>query len=222
MLVDRISGALSTNIDLIDARALAVNRKPKRFFQGQTPQNSAFVLTPEEAARLVAADPRSADVIHPYLIGKEIGKHAKPTRFVIDIPDDDIAKAKRYRGAFEHARAHVLPMREAAAEREKQDNAEKLAADPTARVNKHDANFLKRWWQLGYRRTDMLSAIGRIDRYAALSRVAVENKPSVWCSSMPRSAPATRCKCSTSTTSTALESCPQACISCGSANAPPR
>lgn len=178
--LDRISGALSPETDLITARSLGVNRKPKRFFQGQTPQNEAFVLQPEQARELAQADEHSRDVLHPYLIGKEIGDFAAPQRFVIDIPESDKPHAQKYSAAMKHIEKTILPTRKAAAEHEAIQNMERLREDPNAKTHAHDARFLKTWWQLGYRRAEMLRAIRASDRYLALSRVAVEEKPSVF------------------------------------------
>lgn len=178
--VDRISGALSGNTDLIAAKSLVVNQRPKRFFQGQTPQQAAFVVSAEAAVELVQADSRTAEILKPYLIGKEIGTQTKPLRFVIDNPETDQARARKYKAAFDLAEQEVLPARKAAFEEEERQNKERLAENPDAKPRKHDAGFLRHWWALGYRRTAMLGAIRRLDRYVALSRVAVESRPSVF------------------------------------------
>jgi hypothetical protein len=79
-----------------------------------------------------------------------------------------------------YLRESVLPTRLAAAEREAERNRELLEANPGARLNRHDANFLDKWWRLGYRRTDMVQALEGLDRYIALSRVAIEARQSVY------------------------------------------
>jgi hypothetical protein len=77
-----------------------------------------------------------------------------------------------------HLREAVLPDRQRAADKEAARNREALKADPAARVNWHDRNFVERWWQLGYRRADMVAELSRLDRYIALSRVAIEDRQS--------------------------------------------
>ena len=178
--LDRISGALSAEMDLIDAKDLSVNQSPKRFFQGQTPQHKKFVVSADDAKSLVGADAKSAEVLHPYLIGREIGKEAAPQRFIIDIATDDIAQAKRWRAAFEHAQQHVLPTRQAKAAAEEKNNLERREANPKAALRKHHRGFLARWWQLGYRREDMLNVLDKLDRYIAMSRVGIESRPPVF------------------------------------------
>jgi hypothetical protein len=77
-------------------------------------------------------------------------------------------------------RFEVLPVRQERAETEAARNAQALGRNPNARVNWHHRNFFERWWQLSYRRAEMLEAIGQLDRYIAISRVAVANRPSIY------------------------------------------
>lgn len=178
--VDEITGSLSPEIDLRAARSLGVNTSPKVTFQGQTPGNGGFVLTPDEARDIVRASFVSAEVIFPYLIGQELPDGGGPSRYIIDIPDADAALARRWGRAFEWVRERVLPARETAAAQEERRNREVLEENPRARVNTHHAAFLGRWWQHSYRRPEMVEAIERLPRYIALSRVAVEDRPSIY------------------------------------------
>lgn len=178
--VDEITGSLSPEVDLRRAARLETNRRPSHTFQGQTPGRGGFVLEPEQAAEIVARDPASAEVIHPYLIGQELNDAGLPTRYLIDIPADDLTAAQRWSGALDWVRQHVLPDRERAAEEERVGNEAALERNAQARVNWHHRNFLRRWWQLSYRRADLLEAIADLPRYIALSRVAVETRQSVY------------------------------------------
>lgn len=183
MDVEEITGSLSANTDLRAAEKLKANRKPKVCFQGQTPQHTpGFVLTEERARALVARDAKAADVIHPFLIGNELNGNGEPSRFVIDIPADDAMSAHVQAGAvvMEHLRSTVLPDREASAKKEAVKNAALLEANPSRKVTWHQRNFLERWWQLGWRRPELVDEIGKLDRYIALSRVAVWTRQSVY------------------------------------------
>src|SRR5207248_2930633 len=134
--VDHINGSLSPEIDVADAGDLQVNREPKVCFQGQTPGHTAgFVLTAEQAQALVDRDPVSAEVVHPFLTGRELNTSGLPGRFVIDIPAGDAAGAARWRGALDHVRQHVLPVRQERAQTEHARNEDALANNPRARVN---------------------------------------------------------------------------------------
>jgi hypothetical protein len=184
--VDYIPGSLSPDIDVAQARPLRVNRSPKVCFQGQTPGHTeGFVLTREKAEELVGRDPVSAEVIHPFLTGEELNSTGRPGRYVIDIPSDDAASAARWKGALAHVRTHVLPTREARAEKEAERNREVLKRNPKAKPNQHHKRFLEFRWQQSYRRADMVRSIAQLQRYIALSIVAVEDRPSIYAFVLP-------------------------------------
>lgn len=180
--LDHIPGSLSPELDVGAAKTLAVNTQPKVCFQGLTPGHTkGFVLTPAEAAELIRDDPCSESVIHPYLIGAELSGTGIPSRFVIDIDAPDAMAAQAIApGAYRRLRRLVLPSRKAKAEEEARRNTEVLAANPRARLNLHHQHFYDQWWQLSYRRPELLTAIAVIPRYIALSRVAVQNRQSVY------------------------------------------
>jgi hypothetical protein len=178
-----ITGSLSPNTDLRAAEKLGVNRRPKVCFQGQTPQHTpGFVLTPGRASEMIAADAQAAQVIHPYLIGEELNGTGKPARYVIDIAANDAIQAAIEAGGvvMDHLRATVLPDREASAAREEEKNRKLVAANPNRSVTWHQRNFLEQWWQLGWRREQMVDSITSLTRYIALSRVAVQTRQSVY------------------------------------------
>ena len=177
----RIPGSLSVDLDLGHAAKLRINsRRPKRCFQGQTPGVDGFYLTPASAYSIVASDERSRVVIHPYLIGNELNLAGKPAEFVIDIPDADSVAASQYRGAYDHLKLTVLPERKAAAGRQALENEEVRQERPDAKLNTHHENFLNTWWKHDWRRKDMLDELDQLDRYIALSRVAVRVRAPVY------------------------------------------
>lgn len=189
--VDAIAGSLSADVDVADAHQLNVNRRPKVCFQGQTPGHTeGFTLTPEQVAGIVDTDPASAAVIHPFLTGDELNGVGAPGRFVIDIPARDAVAAQRYAGALDWLRERVLPFREERAKTEKERNEKTLEKRPNATVNTHHQNFLERWWQMSYRRADMVEAIEKLPRYIALSIVAVRDRPSIYAFVSPEIRPA--------------------------------
>ena len=57
-----------------------------------------FVLTPEEADAMLAADPRNADVIRRYLDGEDLNQRpdGSPSRWVIDFRDWTEERARQY------------------------------------------------------------------------------------------------------------------------------
>jgi hypothetical protein len=181
MTVDNITGSLSTETDLRHAAKLKVNKKPQVIFQGQTPQHEKFVLTPNQAQAMVAKDPKSKAVLHPYLIGKDLTQTAAPSRFIIDIAATDaMVAAATAPAAYAHVKAHVLPDREEVVRKEAKRNKELREADPDAKLLWERRDFMVKWWHLWRRREDMLDAISGLDRYVVLSRVAVWTRPSIY------------------------------------------
>ena len=177
--VSQIPPSLSPHVDVAEAIPLQRNRHPKVCFQGQTPGvTGGFTLSREEAVALVAKDSKSSTVIYPFLGGDELLHELGPTRWVIDIAEDDAIDAEiAAPAAFDHLRLTVLPVKRAAADRESLRNAKAL---PGTRVNRHHAKFLSTWWKLAYRRADMVSAISTFERYIALTILASWERPSVY------------------------------------------
>jgi len=181
MTVDEITGSLSPETDLRHAAKLKVNKKPQVIFQGQTPQHEKFVLTPRQAQAMVAKDPASKTVLHPYLIGKDLSRTGTPSRFIIDIPATDaMVAAAMAPAAYAHVKAHVLPAREEVVRKEAQRNKELREADPNTKLLWERRDFMVKWWHLWRRREDMLEAISGLERYIVLSRVAVWTRPSIY------------------------------------------
>jgi len=170
---DSISSALSFGFDVTRAVPLRANARSETCFQGQTHGRDGFVLTPTEAAQLLNADPRNADVVFPYLIHNDmIGRRdSLPNRFVIDFGGRNMLDAQSYRLPFARVKQLVLPIRETAAAAERQRNAEAKTADRNARINRHHENFLRRWWEMSYRRADLMEILSKLPRYIACGQV---------------------------------------------------
>lgn len=60
----------------------------KVYFGIKTGLNDAFVLSDEEKAQLLRADPRSAELIRPFLVGKDIKRYGtlKPHKWLVLVP----------------------------------------------------------------------------------------------------------------------------------------
>lgn len=181
MEVEEITGSLSAETDLRAAVELEANRRPQVIYQGQTPAHKDFVLKPEQAQAMVARHPQNRVVLFPYLVGRDLNGTGEPSRFIIDIDADDAMTAQALApDAYEHVKQNVLPTRQERAAKEAARNEELLDADLGRTVTWHQKNFLDRWWRLGWRRGDMLTAIGGLSRYIVLSRVSVWTRPSIY------------------------------------------
>jgi hypothetical protein len=121
----------------------------KLVFLGCWPAGQGFVLTPEEAAAMIEADPRSAEVVRPYLSGEDLN-HAPggvASRWVIDFNDWPEERARTYVEPFARVEALVRP----------------------ERANAKRTPHRIRWWQFGETRPAMRRAIGRLDRFVGLT-----------------------------------------------------
>jgi hypothetical protein len=160
--VTRISSSLSDQTDVSGAVALTCNTVPQRCFNGQMLGHEGFLLDVAQRDHILRRDPRSSEVIHPYLNGLDALTGTDRQRFVLDFGQMDQLQAASYHGAFDWVRTHVLPDRERKAEEGK---------DKDNKPRPHHKAFLARWWQLSFGRPEMLSVIMPLHRYLACSYV---------------------------------------------------
>ncbi|MFF7292031.1 DNA methyltransferase [Microbacterium sp. NPDC008134] len=172
--LDEITSALSPEVNVRDAKDLRVNAGG--VYQGQTLGiTDAFRIDTVAARRIKKIEPSSSEVVHPVLGGKELLQKTSVETWVIDVPDVSADEAwRKHPKLMQSLTISALPTREekAATERERNDIA--LARNPKARVNRHHAGFLERWWMLGWRREDYLAATTELPRYIGLTRVSSE------------------------------------------------
>jgi hypothetical protein len=185
LVLKKIPTSLSPNVDVRFAEPLPFNQVPAICFQGQTPgvtkAEKSFVLDSRQRDAILAYADGSGAVIHPFLGGREMLNKVAVDRWVIDIPESDLQVARRkYPAAFAHLAEMVLGIRQKKAEEQITKNAAARAANPGARLNNHHVGFLDTWWQLGYRRAELLLALGSLDRYIATSRVTTVNRLAVF------------------------------------------
>jgi hypothetical protein len=157
-----INSALSDKTDVSGASVLECNTSPQRIFNGQFPRHQGFVLTPEEAARMIAEDAANRQVVHPYLIGREMITHVTPLRWVIDFQKMDLFDAKHFEAPFRRIEKTVLPHITEYAERERERSGESIGQDQT---------WLRSWWQHFRCRKEMIDAIGQLSRFLACAEV---------------------------------------------------
>ena len=119
------------------------------------------MLTPEEAGRMIEEDAANRQVVHPYLIGREMITHVTPLRWVIDFQKMDVFDAKHFEAPFRRIEKTVLPHVTGYAERERERTGESTGQDQT---------WLRSWWQHFRCRKEMVDAIGRLSRFLACAR----------------------------------------------------
>ena len=87
-------------------------------FIGTVVYGQGFVLTPEEAEELTKTDPRSRDVIYPYINGDDLNSSPTqtPRRYVINFGNRSEEEARKYDACFKVVEERVKPYRMTASE----------------------------------------------------------------------------------------------------------
>jgi len=126
-------------------------------FQGSIVLGLGFTLTQAEAERMIAADPRNAEVIYPYLNGKDL--NTSPTqaasRWVINFFDWTEERAATYPLAFERVERLVKPER--------------------ARNNRRVRR--EQWWTYAEPAKGLYAAIADLDQVIAITLVSSVVQP---------------------------------------------
>lgn len=157
-----INSSLSPELDVANAAVLFANQEPPRVYNGQFPRHEGFVVDSSRAGELLATDPANREVIHPFLIGREMLVEGTPQRWVIDFQKRDLFEAQRYAAPFAHVQTYVLP------------HVEKLAAkerEKTSKVTGQNQAWLRTWWRLFRPRKELIDRIQQLSRYMVCSEV---------------------------------------------------
>jgi hypothetical protein len=141
---------------------LSANYDPKSVYVGQYPFNDGFLLTPDEAGEMIRAEPKSREVLFPYMIGRDLVDEGSPTRWIIDFGQNDVFYARGFPRAFERVQERVMSEVLAKAE------AEKTA---TGKATTRWTRVANRWWQFRDYQPGTIAAINTVPRYIAVSRV---------------------------------------------------
>ncbi len=141
--------------------ALPLRQNRGRQFYGVVPGGDGFVLTDEEAARLLALDHADyGEIVRPYLIGDDITKNPRlaPRRWIIDFAERPLEEAMRWPAALDIVRVRVKPMR---------DQHKK----PRERTQ---------WWKLSRTVRELFATVHDLDRFIACPAQA-KRFSMVWC-----------------------------------------
>ena len=128
-------------------------------FQGCIVLGMGFVLDPTEAQEWIAADPRNAEVLFPYLNGEDLNSRpdSSASRWVIDFNDRTEEQAATFTKPFERLEARVKPERQ----RQKPDGSYVLRRP-----------LPQRWWQYGERRPALRRAISELPEVLVIALVS--------------------------------------------------
>lgn len=160
--VSEIRTNLATTTDLGIAAKLDANKKSRMVFVGQYPFHEGFMITPDEASKWLAEEPTFSGCLRPYMIGRDLVEHGKPSRWIIDFGQNDIFHAMSFPRAFERVKTLVMPDVLAHAEEEKQK---------TGKTTTRWTRVAERWWQFRDYQPGTIRAVRSVPRYIACSRV---------------------------------------------------
>lgn len=126
-------------------------------FQGSNVLGRGFVLKPEQAQSLIAKDSKNADVLFPYLIGKDLNQRegATASRWVINFHDWPQNRAEEYEDVFAIVERDVKP------ERAKNSNKQRREI----------------WWRFTRPTVDLYQAIANLKQAIAIARVSSTGVP---------------------------------------------
>jgi len=112
-------------------------------FQGSNLNGIGFVLSRDEAQRMLDADPRNAEVIFPYLNGEDLNSdpEQRPSRWVINFWDWPVERACQYIQPWNWVERHVKPHRDS--------------------INDAKKRVKERWWIYESVAYNLYHAIGR-------------------------------------------------------------
>ncbi|WP_367916271.1 type IIL restriction-modification enzyme MmeI [Leadbetterella sp. DM7] len=133
-------------------------------FQGSIILGKGFVLTTEEAQRLLNKDPRNKDVLFPYLNGDDLNNdpEQKPSRWVINFFDWSEEKARTYHDCFKILEERVKPERQ----RWKLDkNGNEIVGTYALR-----RPLPQKWWIYGEKRPALYNTISKLDQVMVMNR----------------------------------------------------
>jgi hypothetical protein gobsU_04184 len=119
-------------------------------FQGSIVLGKGFVVTKEQAAALIAKDPRNREVLFPYLNGDDLNNNPdqSPSRWVINFFDWPEEKARTYPDCFEIVERLVKP----------------------ERLQKNDKVGREKWWLFLRLRKEMYKTISKVDQVMVVCR----------------------------------------------------
>ena len=83
-------------------------------FQGSNVLGLGFTMTPDEAAGIIAREPRNAEALQPFVIGKDLNQRpdCSPSRWIINLRDWPLDRAKTYPDLIGRIRRLVKPQRD--------------------------------------------------------------------------------------------------------------
>lgn len=110
-LVSFINPFLEDSADL--GNPIVLQENCNMVYEGHKPLGEGFILTHDEASRLIQNDPRNQEVIYPIITGQEVNNNPEqiPGMSIINFFDWDIEKACKFAEPFKIVEDKVKPIR---------------------------------------------------------------------------------------------------------------
>jgi hypothetical protein len=126
-------------------------------FQGSNILGLGFTMTAEQARELIARDPRNADVLRPYVIGKDLNQRpdCSASRWVINFRDWPLERAEEYPDCMDIVRRLVKPFRDRNKDRQRREI----------------------WWRFTRPAPELYEAIAGLEHVLAIARVSSSLAP---------------------------------------------
>ena len=136
----------------------------KSFIGSYVLGTEGFTMSPEEAQALIDKDPNNADVLRPYLGGKDLNQSPTQTapRWIINFFDWPEEKARQYPDCFSIVEEEVKPMRQ-----ERKANGDFKKRKPLPEL----------YWIYAEKRPKLYRTIAPLERVLAISRVSKTVQP---------------------------------------------
>ena len=155
-------GAPASRISSLLEPASRVEGRPERLnenagiaFQGCIVLGKGFILEPEEAQEWIAADPRNAEVLFPYLNGEDLNSRpdCSASRWIIDFSGLDKCEAKRY----------AVPWRRV---------YDEVRSERVSKATLSESSRVDGWWQFHRSRPALRKAIADLDEVLVIALVS--------------------------------------------------
>jgi hypothetical protein len=136
-----------------------IHERPRRLhenegiaFQGSNVLGLGFTMTAEQAMELIEHDSHNADVLQPYVIGKDLNQRpdCSASRWVINFRNWPLERAEEYPDCMEIVRRLVKPQRDL--------------------VNREQRRL--RWWIYAERAPELYEAIQELDQVLAIAQTS--------------------------------------------------
>lgn len=147
--VPRLNDDLSTDADVPSAALVPLMANASMSHQGFKVGGEGFICTEEEAADLIARDPRNREILRPFRNGRDLSGKPRGV-WIIDFGLCDEAEAKQYPLLYDRLRDRVKPERAA---------------------NKRES-YRRLWWRFLEPRRELREALRGLSRYIVTLEVS--------------------------------------------------